>query len=114
MIIEGKDKKIGVNIMNLSFHLFGGLVPHNKAGVLLAIDTRHTTHQYHDSLNVTTLVVKDHGGSLLIELPEAPSRPAEQGNTILPAVIRVFPFPYRSSKRVLHVRYPKSYQMSAS
>ena len=98
---------------NLSFEQIGELCITNTAGVILTADTYNTTHQYHDSVIVTTLVVKEHGRSLLIKLPEATSRPAEQGNTILPAVTRVFPIPYRSSK-VLHVRYSKSYQMSAS
>jgi hypothetical protein len=99
---------------NLSFDHIGGLFTTNTAGALLAIDTQCTTRQYHDSMIVTTLVVKEHEGSLLIVLPEATFRPAEQGNTILPAVTRVFPVPYRSSKKILHVRYSKSYQMPAS
>ncbi len=98
---------------NLSIEQTGGLFYRNTAGVLLATEPYSTTRQHYDSVMVTTLVVKEHGGSLLIILPEAASRPAEQGNTILPAVKRVFPIPYRSSKKILHVRYSKSYQMSA-
>jgi len=99
---------------NLTFDHIGGLFNTNTAGTLLATTKHSTTPQHHDSLIVTTLVVKEHGESLRIILPGATFRPAEQGNTILPAIARVFPVPYRFSKKVLHVRYSKSYQMSAS
>jgi hypothetical protein len=98
---------------NLSIDHVGGLFLINTAGVLLAADTHSTTPQNHDSVIVATLVVKERRESLLIELPEAASKPAEQGNTILPATTRVFPIPYRSSNKVLHARY-KEYRMSAS
>ena len=100
---------------NRSFDHIGGLFTANGTGELLARSTQQTTPQYHDSDRVATLVVKDHGESLLIILPEATSRHAEQGNKkILPAGNRVFPVPYRSSIMVLHARYSKSYPMSAS
>jgi hypothetical protein len=99
---------------NLSFDHIGGLFHKNTAGVFLAADTCRTTSQNHDSVIVKTLVVKELGENLLIKLPEATSRPAEQGNTILPAVTRVFPIPYRSSKKILHVNTSKSFPMSAS
>lgn len=99
---------------NQSFDHIGGLCTTNTADELVATDKQSTTRQYHDSVIVTTLVVKEHGESLLIILPEAAFRPAEQGNTLLPAITRVFPVPYRFSKQVLYVRYSKSYQMSAS
>jgi|GEM_PF-1754725 len=92
----------------------GGLSYYNTASTFLAADTTDTTPRHHDSVMITTLVVKDLGRSLLIIPPETTSRPAEQGNTILPAVTRVFPVPYRSSKKTLQVRYSKSYLMSLS
>jgi hypothetical protein len=99
---------------NLSIDHIGGLSLTSTAGVLLAADTHSTTPQTHDSVIVTTLVVKEHRESLLIKLPEATSKPAEQGNTILPAITRVFPFPYHSSNKVLPAKHKDSYQMSAS
>jgi tRNA1(Val) A37 N6-methylase TrmN6 len=99
---------------NLSFGHFEGLCTNNTAGVHLAKEKHRTTRQHHDSIIIAKRVVKEHGESLLIILPEATFRHAEQGNTIPPAITRVFPVPYRSSKKVLHVIYSKSYQMSAS
>jgi|WetSurMetagenome_2_1015567.scaffolds.fasta_scaffold461095_1 hypothetical protein len=99
---------------NRSFNHSEGLLPKDTKGVLLAADTHHLTPPHHDSDIITTLVVKEHGGSLLIILPEATSRPAEYGNTIPPIIMYVFPIPYRSSKKILQVRYSKSYPMPAS
>jgi hypothetical protein len=94
---------------------FGGLCTTKTIGGLLAVENQCTTPQYHDETIVVTPAVKEYRESLLIILPEATSRSAEQGNiSILPAENRIFPVPYRSSKMVLHVRYSKSYQMSAS
>ena len=99
---------------NLSIEHIGGLFLTSTAGVLLATDIHGTIPQTHDSVIVTTLVVKEHRENLLIKLPEVTSKPTEQGNTILPAITRVFPFPYRSSNKVLPANYKDSYQMSAS
>ncbi len=99
---------------NLSFDHLEGLYTNNTAGVHLAIQKHRTTRQHHDSIIVAKRVVKEHGENLRIILPEATFRPAEQGNTIPPAITRVFPIPYRSSKKVLQVRYSKSYRMSTS
>ncbi len=92
----------------------GGLFFYNAAGGLLATDAYHTTPQHPDSVMITTIVVKDYDRSLLIIPPETTSRPADKGNTILPAIMSVFPIPYRSSKKTLQVRYSKSYPMSVS
>jgi hypothetical protein len=99
---------------NHRFHQHGGLYLNIITDGLLARETHHRTPPHPDSVTVTTRVVKEFERSLLIIPPETTSRPAEQGNTILPAVTRVFPVPYRSSKKILQVRYPKSYPMSVS
>lgn len=92
----------------------GGLFFCNTAGGLLPADACHTTHEHPDSVMITSLVVKDLDRSLLIIPPETTSRPAEKGNTILPAVTPVFPIPYRSSKKILQVKDSKSSSMSVS
>ena len=42
----------------------------SNAGVLLHAHATKTTFEIHDSIKITTQLVKDHGVSLLIELPE--------------------------------------------
>lgn len=110
----GKDKNSEIEmkdrLRNDIPHLFGT----KTAGETITADANKPTFPHEDLEKETTLVVKEHGGSLLIILPEVTSRPAEQGNTLPPLVSYVFPFPYRSSKKILHVRYSKSYQMPTS
>ena len=92
----------------------GWLCVTKTAGELFTVDTNKPTFQNHDSVIVSTLVVKENGESLLIKFPETTSWFAEPGNILLPAVIRVFPVPFGSSKKVLQVRYSNSYTMSFS
>jgi hypothetical protein len=48
-----------------------GLLVTGIAGVLLHAHATETSFEIHDSVKITTPLVKDHGVSLLIELPEA-------------------------------------------
>jgi hypothetical protein len=57
----------------MKFHLAGiitRLFVTSNAGVLLHAHVTKTTFEIHDSIKITTQLVKDHGVSLLIELPE--------------------------------------------
>jgi len=108
----GKDKYSEIEMKNRLKSNIPHLFVTKTAGEIITTDANKSTFPNEDLEKETTLVVKEHGGSLLIKLPEVTSRPAEQGNTLPPLVLSVFPFPYRSSKKILHVRYSKSYQMS--
>jgi hypothetical protein len=110
----GKDKNSGIEMKNPMKSNIPHLFETKTAGETITADENKSTFPHEDLEKETTLEVKEHGGSLLIILPEVSSRPAEQGNTLPPLVSYVFPFPYRSSKKILHVRYSKSYQMSTS
>ena len=48
-----------------------GLFVTSNAGVLLYAHATETTFEIRDSVKITTPLVKDHGVSLLIDLPEA-------------------------------------------
>ena len=50
--------------------IIAGLFVTSNAGVLLHAHATKTTFEIHDSIKITTQLVKDHGVSLLIELPE--------------------------------------------
>ena len=51
--------------------IINGLFVTRNTGVLLHAHTTETTFEIHDSVKITTPLVKDHGVSLLIKLPEA-------------------------------------------
>ncbi len=58
----------------MKYQLIGiikGLFVRNNPGVLLPAHANETTFEIHDSVKISTLLVKDHGVSLLIEIPEA-------------------------------------------
>jgi len=58
----------------MKYQLIGiitGLFVTCNPGVLLHAHATETTFEIHDSVKVSTPLVKDHGISLLIELPEA-------------------------------------------
>jgi hypothetical protein len=56
---------------NLLVRIIIGLFVTDNAGVLLHAHATETTFEIHDSVKITTPLVKDHGVNLLIELPEA-------------------------------------------
>ena len=56
---------------NILVGLIKGLFVTSNAGVLIYAYANETTFEIHDSVKITTPLVKDHGVSLLIELPEA-------------------------------------------
>jgi hypothetical protein len=91
----------------------GLFIPSNER-VLTTADTKETPFPIHDSVMVSTLVVKDNGESLLIKLPGTTPWLAEQGNTLLPAITRVFPRSFESIKKDMQVRYDSSYVLSLS
>jgi hypothetical protein len=58
----------------MKYQLIGiitGLFVTSDSLVLFHAHATETTFEIHDSVKVTTPLVKDHGESLLIELPEA-------------------------------------------
>ena len=58
----------------MKYQLMGiiiGLFATSTPSVLLHAHATETTFEIHDSVKITTPLVKDHGVSLLIELPEA-------------------------------------------
>ncbi|DAC72835.1 MAG TPA: hypothetical protein DSN98_03380 [Thermoplasmata archaeon] len=77
-----KNKLIG-RIIHLSAARYAG-------GHITVLPTE-TMSKIHDSVIVSTLEVKGYGKSLLIKLPEATSWLVTPGNTLLPAIPRVFP-----------------------
>lgn len=97
---------------NLSFCNTEGLFITTSGEVLLSIEK--SPSQYHDSVIVTTLVVKENGESLLKKLPKATSRTVAQGNTILPLDQRGISCPLLLFEKALHVRNKNSFRMSAS
>jgi hypothetical protein len=62
---------LGVEMKNLLVGIIIGLFVTSNAGVLLYAHATEVTFEIHYSVKVTTPLVKDHGVSLLIELPEA-------------------------------------------
>ncbi len=56
---------------NLLVGIIIGLYVTSNAGVLLHAHATETTFEIHDSVRSSTIVVKDHGENLLIELPKA-------------------------------------------
>jgi hypothetical protein len=97
---------------NLPFDKNEGLFITTSSEMLLPID--RSPSQHHDSVTVTTLVVKENGESLLNKLPtKATSRPVEQGNTKLPLDHTCISCPLLLFENTLHVRYKNSFQMSA-
>jgi hypothetical protein len=57
-------------MQNLLTGITIGLFVMNNAEVLLYAHGTETTFKIHDTVKITTPLVKDHGVSLLIELPE--------------------------------------------
>jgi len=58
----------------MKYQLMGiitGLFVTSNPGMLLHAHATETTFEIHDSVKIKTLLVKDHGRNLLIELPEA-------------------------------------------
>jgi len=75
------------------------------ADVQIVKDTNKKTKPTYDSVIRTTLVVKEHGESLLIKLPEAASTLAVRGDSVSPAITCLFPLPYRSLKKVMQASF---------
>jgi hypothetical protein len=91
-----------------------GLFATYNANVLLNVTTNETTFPIHDSVIVSTLVVKDHGESLLIKLPETTPWLAEIGNTLLPSITRVFPISFNSIRMNMQASNTRSNELSLS
>jgi len=63
----------------------------NAAGRFQTAASDTVPFRYYSSGILSALVMKDHGENLLIKLPGAPSWLTEPGNTLLLAIVRVFP-----------------------
>lgn len=77
-------------------------------------DTNKKITHTQDSVIRTTLVVKEHGESLLIKLPEAASTLAARGDSVSPAITCLFPLPYCSLKKIMQASFFDMSSMSAS
>jgi hypothetical protein len=99
---------------NRRISIIKGLFVTSDVGALLTTDTNKTSFPTHDSVIVSTLVVKDHGESLLIELPRTTPWLAELGNTLLLSITGVFPTSFDSFRQDMQVNNSSSYEVSFS
>jgi hypothetical protein len=99
---------------NYSLDHLARVFANKPADVQGAKDTNKKTIHTKVSVIRTTLVVKEHGESLLIKLPEAASTLAARGDSVSPAITCLFPLPYRSLKKVMQASFFDMSSMSAS
>jgi hypothetical protein len=90
---------------NISLNHLAGMFIKNPVDMLVAKDKNKKIRRTHDSVLVMTLVVKEHGESLLIKHPKAASTLAARGISVSPAITYLFPLPYRSLKKVMQALF---------
>ena len=101
-------------MQNHSLDHLAGVFINKPAERTVTKDTNKKIIHTQDSVIRTTLVVKEHGESLLIKLPEAASTLAARGDSVSLAITCLFPLPYRSLKKVMQASFFDMSSMSAS